>query len=211
MASIPKLPGSVLLGRTHVQKVADKRKAELETFLRELLTLSREISEHDLLYTFFHPMLRDEADAPPPDATTFKDSALRPNVKVITGEVKMSIHYKQHALHIMIMHVKELSSETGDRPNPYVKLYLLPDPIKTSKRKTKTARATFHPTYNEMLEYRLPLQEVRLRTLQVTVWSAEMTGNEFLGALHLNLCDHNITSKEWIQWHKLSALHRIRS
>jgi len=34
-----------------------------------------------------------------------------------------------------------------------VKLYLLPDPIKTSKRKTKTARATFHPTYNEMVRY----------------------------------------------------------
>lgn len=36
---------SILLGRTHVQKVAEKRKAELETFLRELLTQAHEISE----------------------------------------------------------------------------------------------------------------------------------------------------------------------
>lgn len=48
---------SVLLGRTHVQKVADKRKAELETFLRELLTLSREISEVISLFSFSLPLL----------------------------------------------------------------------------------------------------------------------------------------------------------
>ena len=36
---------SILLGRTHIQKVAEKRKAELETFLRELLVQAREISE----------------------------------------------------------------------------------------------------------------------------------------------------------------------
>ena len=39
---------SILLGRTHIQKVAEKRKAELETFLRELLVQAREISEVSL-------------------------------------------------------------------------------------------------------------------------------------------------------------------
>jgi phosphatidylinositol-4-phosphate 3-kinase len=32
-----------------------------------------------------------------------------------------------------------------------VKLYLLPDPQKTSKKKTKAARRTCNPTYNEMV------------------------------------------------------------
>ena len=33
--------------------------------------------------------------------------------------------------------------------NPYVKLYLLPDPYKSTKRKTKVTKKTLHPTYNE--------------------------------------------------------------
>lgn len=41
--------------------------------------------------------------------------------------------------------------QDGTDPDPYVKLYLLPDPQKTSKRKTKAARRTCNPTYNEMV------------------------------------------------------------
>ena len=33
--------------------------------------------------------------------------------------------------------------------NPYVKVYLLPDPYKSTKKKTKVAKKTLHPTYNE--------------------------------------------------------------
>lgn len=41
--------------------------------------------------------------------------------------------------------------QDGTDPDPYVKLYLLPDPMKMSKRKTKAARRTCNPTYNEMV------------------------------------------------------------
>lgn len=44
--------------------------------------------------------------------------------------------------------------QEGTDPDPYVKLYLLPDPQKTSKRKTKAARRTCNPTYNEMVRKR---------------------------------------------------------
>ena len=59
----------VILGRTHIRTVADERRAELELFLQELLKLASEISECDLIYTFFHPMLKGWAgcwqDQPP--------------------------------------------------------------------------------------------------------------------------------------------------
>jgi len=42
-------------------------------------------------------------------------------------------------------------TSSGDIPNPYVKLYLLPDPTKQTKRKTNIAHSTSHPTYNEMV------------------------------------------------------------
>ena len=37
--------------------------------------------------------------------------------------------------------------------NPYVKVYLLPDPYKSTKKKTKIAKRTLHPTYNETVRY----------------------------------------------------------
>ena len=55
------------------------------------------------------------------------------------------------------------SNESGDRLNPYVKLYLIPDPIKTTKRKTKVVNSSFHPTYNEMVRLTLPVLGILTR------------------------------------------------
>ena len=52
----------VLIGRTHVKTVAEARKSEVEKFLKQIVDLANEVSECDLVYTFFHPMLRDEQD-----------------------------------------------------------------------------------------------------------------------------------------------------
>ena len=43
-----------------MKQVAVARRAELEVFLRELLKMAPEISECDLVYTFFHPLPRDQ-------------------------------------------------------------------------------------------------------------------------------------------------------
>ena len=64
------------MGRTHVRTVAQARKAELETFLHSLLHLAAEISESDLIYTFFHPMLRDEQDMGKTNLQKLKGSGL---------------------------------------------------------------------------------------------------------------------------------------
>jgi len=39
----------------------------------------------------------------------------------------------------------------SELPSPYVKTYLLPDPEKVTKRKTKIIKDTTHPTYNELV------------------------------------------------------------
>lgn len=56
------LPKGVQIGRSEVKAVAEKRKYEIELFLATLFDLTAEISHSDLVYTFFHPLLRDQED-----------------------------------------------------------------------------------------------------------------------------------------------------
>lgn len=58
-------------------------------------------------------------------------------------------------------------SATGELPCPYVKTYLLPDMHKITKRKTRVMKKNANPTFMEMLVYRLPLDHVLNRVLQV--------------------------------------------
>lgn len=56
-----------------------------------------------------------------------------------------TLSYIQLLTHQPIQVARE-GSYTAD---PYVKVYLHPDPNKTTKQKTKVAKRTLHPTYNE--------------------------------------------------------------
>ena len=54
------LSKGVYLGRSSVKAVAEKRLSELDQFLVSLFRLAEEISHSDLVYTFLHPLLRDQ-------------------------------------------------------------------------------------------------------------------------------------------------------
>uniref|UniRef100_A0A452HTS1 Uncharacterized protein n=1 Tax=Gopherus agassizii TaxID=38772 RepID=A0A452HTS1_9SAUR len=199
---LPGFPNKMVLGRTHIKDVAAKRKVELNSYIQSLMNSSAEVSECDLVYTFFHPLLRDEkaegidgiskpADASPSSPTSGK----------VGGEVKLSISYRNGTLFIMVMHIKDLVTEDGADPNPYVKTYLLPDINKTSKRKTKITRKTRNPTFNEMLVYSGYSKEtLKQKELQLSVLSAEsLRENFFLGGVMLSLKDFNLR-KETVNW-----------
>lgn len=125
----------------------------------------------------------------------------------VGGEVKLSISYRNSTLFIMVMHIKDLVTEDGADPNPYVKTYLLPDTHKTSKRKTKISRKTRNPTFNEMLVYSgYSMETLKQRELQLSVLSAEsLRENFFLGGITLSLKDFNL-SKETVNWYRLTAV-----
>eukprot|EP00061_Rhincodon_typus_P015157 g42677.t1 len=115
----------------------------------------------------------------------------------VGGEVKLSISYKNDKLFIMVMHIRGLVLQDGTDPDPYVKIYLLPDPQKTSKRKTKVARKTCNPTYNEMLVYDgIPKGDVQQRVIHLRVLSEEaFRENIMLGEVYINLKDFNLNQK----------------
>ncbi|NXT15558.1 P3C2A kinase, partial [Prunella fulvescens] len=201
---LPGFPNKMVLGRTHIKDVAAKRKVELNSYIQSLMNSSPEVAECDLVYTFFHPLLRDDkvegidgiarpADTSPSSPTSGK----------VGGEVKLSISYRNSTLFVMVMHIKDLVKDGAD-PNPYVKTYLLPDTHKTSKRKTKISRKTRNPTFNEMLVYSgYSMETLKQRELQLSVLSAEsLRENFFLGGITLPLKDFNL-SKETVNWYRL--------
>ncbi|KFV78354.1 Phosphatidylinositol 4-phosphate 3-kinase C2 domain-containing subunit alpha, partial [Struthio camelus australis] len=57
---LPGFPNKMVLGRTHIKDVAAKRKVELNSYIQSLMNSSSEVAECDLVYTFFHPLLRDD-------------------------------------------------------------------------------------------------------------------------------------------------------
>ncbi|KAL7992151.1 hypothetical protein Chor_016407 [Crotalus horridus] len=190
---LPGFPSKMVLGRTHVKDVAAKRKVELNSYIQSLMNASTDVSECDLIYTFFHPLPRDE------------------KAEGIDGITRCTgiVNYCRRSLSMRLLRLDDMSlnvTDDGADPNPYVKTYLLPDMHKTSKRKTKISRKTRNPTFNEMLVYSGYSKEtLKQRELQLSVLSAEsLRENFFLGGITLSLKDFNL-SKETVNWYRLAA------
>ena len=67
----------------------------------------------------------------------------------VQGQVKISMQYSRGQLQIIVQHARNLAQDDGGNPSPYVKLYLLPDPHKKTKRKTKIVKKSDCPTFME--------------------------------------------------------------
>ena len=57
------LPKGIQLGRQEISEVAERRKHDIKTFLDALFNLPESVAHSDLVYTFFHPILRDQEEA----------------------------------------------------------------------------------------------------------------------------------------------------
>ncbi|XP_068208822.1 phosphatidylinositol 4-phosphate 3-kinase C2 domain-containing subunit beta isoform X4 [Palaemon carinicauda] len=209
LARIHSLPKGVQIGRSEVKAVAEKRKYEIELFLATLFDLAPEISHSELVYTFFHPLLRDQEDT---DIHIRKlknrDTRVSVTPPVITapgqvqGQVKVSFQYLRGQLQIMVHHARNLSLISNNQePSPYVKLYLLPDPHKKTKRKTKVVKKTCHPIFMEPITYRMSQDIVKQRVLEISVWSEDkFSENMYLGSSYLRLSNLELKEdhSEWL-------------
>ena len=73
----------------------------------------------------------------------------------IKGKLKVGVWYKQgeEQLYVRVHSAKGLTAiKENGTSNPYVKIYLLPDKSKQTKRKTGIQKKTTNPTYNEILK-----------------------------------------------------------
>jgi len=203
---------SLTMGRSNIKQVAEKRRVEINRFLTSLFKMADEICHSDLVYTFFHPLLRDQQEASIHQAKLKerkKERQINSESCRLRGQIKLSLNYQRGILMVMVHHARELPSVSGGQePSTYVKVYLLPDPQKLTKRKTKVVRRSCHPSFMEMLEYRMPLEIVERRVLQATVWNHDpLQENEFLGGVSLPLESLDL-SQDSVQWYNLGNVHR---
>ncbi|XP_017863725.1 PREDICTED: phosphatidylinositol 4-phosphate 3-kinase C2 domain-containing subunit alpha [Drosophila arizonae] len=210
LVKLHSLPTGVHVGRSNIKSVAEKRLPLIQRFLKSLFDAPEEIAHSDLVYTFFHPLLRDQQEAKleMPKIREVKRQPSRDNHNEI-GQIRLSLQYQRGVLTVMIHHAKGLPMlQGGQEPNTYVKCYLKPDPTKETKRKTKVVRKTCVPSFMETLEYRMPLEIVQQRRLQVTVWSHDtLQENELLGGFELDLSKHDLR-QELCDWHRLGSVPR---
>ncbi|XP_078098186.1 phosphatidylinositol 4-phosphate 3-kinase C2 domain-containing subunit beta isoform X2 [Mustelus asterias] len=201
---LPSFPSRFVLGRG--ESMADRRKEDLDGYIWHLIHSPPEVAECDLVYTFFHLLPKDDKSVAGNTLPKPTDIPPTPPLGKVGGEVKLSISYKNDKLFIMVMHIRGLVLQDGTDPDPYVKIYLLPDPQKTSKRKTKVARKTCNPTYNEMLVYDgIPKGDVQQRVIHLRVLSEEaFRENIMLGEVYINLKDFNLNQKI-VGWYHLGS------
>uniref|UniRef100_A0A4W3JDS6 Phosphatidylinositol-4-phosphate 3-kinase catalytic subunit type 2 beta n=1 Tax=Callorhinchus milii TaxID=7868 RepID=A0A4W3JDS6_CALMI len=201
-SKLPSFPSRFVLGRSRGEAMADRRKEELNGYVWHLINCPPEVAEVllDGCSGFSIPVHAVCFSFPPQDVPP------TPPMGKVGGEVKLSISYKNDTLFIMVMHIRGLVLQDGKDPDPYVKIYLLPDPQKTSKRKTKMARKTCNPTYNEMLVYGgIPRGDVQQRTIHLRVLSEEAFRENFmLGEVFIKLKDFDL-NLEAVSWYHLGS------
>ena len=57
------MPKGLQFGRKEISEVAERRKDDIKVFLEGLFSLPESVAHCDLVYTFFHPILRDQEEA----------------------------------------------------------------------------------------------------------------------------------------------------
>ncbi|XP_051160561.1 phosphatidylinositol 4-phosphate 3-kinase C2 domain-containing subunit beta isoform X2 [Leptopilina boulardi] len=210
LAKVVSLSSGMSVGRSNIKQVADKRRADIEKFLLSLFKMAPEISQSDLVYTFFHPLLRDQQNddihlRKVKVGNWWAEKKIPENV--LNGQLKLSLHYTRGTFCVMVHHARGLPKvANAQEPNTYVKVYLKPDPTKATKRKTKVVKKNCHPSFMEMLEYRMSLDAIKERTLEATIWNHDtLQENEFLGGIRLPLSRLDLTN-ETIEWFPLGSI-----
>lgn len=208
LAKLHSLSTGLHMGRSNIKQVAQKRFHEISLFVKSLFLCAHEIAHSDLVYTFFHPLLRDQQYSEE-YSKKVKDRIDVHESGRLKGQLKLSLQYRKGVFSVMVLHARGLPRlSNGQEPSTYVKVYLQPDTPKSTKRKTKVVKKNCHPSFMEMLEYRMSLEIIKMRRLQATVWNYDaLQENEFMGGVELDLSSLELT-EETSEWYSLVNLSR---
>ncbi|GAV03979.1 hypothetical protein RvY_14332-2 [Ramazzottius varieornatus] len=119
------------------------------------------------------------------------------------GRLLLSLMYsvKRQALVVGIVRCAALPAMDHDGfSDPYVKIYLKPDPLKKTKNKTNVKKRTLNPEFNQEFTYPIKLGDLLKKTLEVTVWDRDYgKANDFIGGVQLGINSKGEKLKHWYE------------
>ncbi|XP_051920564.1 regulating synaptic membrane exocytosis protein 2 isoform X13 [Hippocampus zosterae] len=119
------------------------------------------------------------------------------------GDIQIGMVEKKGALEVEVIRARGLVGKPNSKalPAPYVKVYLLENGVCIAKKKTKVARKTLDPLYQQQLPFE---ESPGGKVLQVIVWGdyGRMDHKSFMGAVQI-LLDELDLSNMVIGWFKL--------
>uniref|UniRef100_A0A8C3X3P2 Regulating synaptic membrane exocytosis 2 n=1 Tax=Catagonus wagneri TaxID=51154 RepID=A0A8C3X3P2_9CETA len=119
------------------------------------------------------------------------------------GDIQVGMMDRKGQLEVEIIRARGLVVKPGSKtlPAPYVKVYLLDNGVCIAKKKTKVARKTLEPLYQQLLSFE---ESPQGKVLQIIVWGdyGRMDHKSFMGVAQI-LLDELELSNMVIGWFKL--------
>ncbi|XP_051879864.1 regulating synaptic membrane exocytosis protein 2 isoform X5 [Pristis pectinata] len=119
------------------------------------------------------------------------------------GDIQIGMMDKKGQLEVEVIRARGLMGKPGSKalPAPYVKVYLLENGICIAKKKTKVARKTLDPLYQQQLSFEDSPQG---KVLQIIVWGdyGRMDHKSFMGVAQILLEELDLSNMV-IGWYKL--------
>ncbi|XP_048384641.2 regulating synaptic membrane exocytosis protein 2 isoform X3 [Stegostoma tigrinum] len=119
------------------------------------------------------------------------------------GDIQIGMMDKKGQLEVEVIRARGLVGKLGSKalPAPYVKVYLLENGICIAKKKTKVARKTLDPLYQQQLPFEDSPQG---KVLQIIVWGdyGRMDHKSFMGVAQILLEELDLSNMV-IGWYKL--------
>ncbi|XP_029294642.1 regulating synaptic membrane exocytosis protein 1 isoform X15 [Cottoperca gobio] len=119
------------------------------------------------------------------------------------GDIQIGMMDKKGQLEVEVIRARGLVQKPGSKslPAPYVKVYLLNNGAYVAKKKTKIARKTLDPLYQQALLFE---ESPQGKVLQVIVWGdyGRMDHKSFMGVAQILMEELDLTSTV-IGWYKL--------
>ncbi|XP_041423893.1 regulating synaptic membrane exocytosis protein 2 isoform X5 [Xenopus laevis] len=119
------------------------------------------------------------------------------------GDIQVGMADKKGQLEVEVIRARGLVVKPGSKtlPAPYVKVYLLENGVCIAKKKTKVARKTLEPLYQQVLAFE---ESPQGKVLQIIIWGdyGRMDHKSFMGVAQILLDELDLSSMV-IGWYKL--------
>uniref|UniRef100_A0A8C0U0L3 Regulating synaptic membrane exocytosis 2 n=1 Tax=Cyanistes caeruleus TaxID=156563 RepID=A0A8C0U0L3_CYACU len=111
------------------------------------------------------------------------------------GDIQVGMMDKKGQLEVEIIRARGLVVKPGSKtlPAPYVKVYLLENGVCIAKKKTKVARKTLEPLYQQLLSFE---ESPQGKVLQIIVWGdyGRMDHKSFMGVAQILLDELDLSN-----------------